>query len=109
LSFATCARPVINVVRLRGRILAKGHHLSASDSDIVFQANCTSDITKQFSACRFGVQCFCTNPDLYKLGQQCWQSNCTIREASSKPANKRAFCAFDLYLTWYSRTKHHLS
>ncbi|KIW39114.1 uncharacterized protein PV06_08922 [Exophiala oligosperma] len=42
--------------------------------------NCISNITQQSSACRFGVQCFCNDNDLYKLVQNCWQSNCTIHE-----------------------------
>ncbi|KAI1615002.1 hypothetical protein EDD37DRAFT_400218 [Exophiala viscosa] len=42
---------------------------------------CTSEVTSQFSTCNSGIQCFCTNSYLWKLGQHCFNSNCTIQEA----------------------------
>ncbi|ETI26534.1 hypothetical protein G647_03311 [Cladophialophora carrionii CBS 160.54] len=57
--------------------LAYSETLTLSDC----AANCTSDITSRFSGCKFGIQCFCTDPPLFDLGKQCWESNCTVREA----------------------------
>ncbi|KAK5054548.1 hypothetical protein LTR84_001439 [Exophiala bonariae] len=42
--------------------------------------NCTVQLTSRFTSCS-GIQCFCDDHKLAQLGFDCFEENCTVREA----------------------------